>query len=91
MDDRRAGEIAVSCLNFIALDEDQLHRFIALSGISPHDIRSQAMEPGFLAGVLDFVMGHEPTLIAFAAQAGIKPEDVGRARHKLSPFGEQSV
>jgi hypothetical protein len=38
----------------------------------------------FLAGVLDYFLGDEPTLLAFAAQAGRPPQDVPAARHALA-------
>ncbi len=76
--------IAIQALTYIAADGEQMNRFVALSGIAPEELRSAAQEPGFLVGVLDFFMGHEPTLMAFAANAGISPEDVTMARHRLA-------
>ena len=50
-------------------------------------IRRAAREPGFLAGVLRFVVAHEPTLLCFAEQAGIEPGTVGAALQAL-PTGD---
>ena len=76
--------IAIQALTYIAADGEQMKRFVALSGIALEELRLAAQEQGFLVGVLDFFMGHEPTLMAFAANAGISPEDVTMARHRLA-------
>ena len=39
---------------------------------------------GFLAGMLDFLMAHEPTLMAFCAATGTKPETVMAAAQRYS-------
>jgi Protein of unknown function (DUF3572) len=84
--DRReaALELAVAALGFIATDSDELSRFLALSGIDPSSIRTAAKEPGFLGGVLAYIAGNERTLLAFAAHAGVAPEEIEKARIILS-------
>lgn len=85
---REAAEaLAVEALGFVAADPELLPRFLAISGIEASAIRRAAMEPGFLAGVLQFVAAHEPTLIAFATHAGVDPASVGAALRAL-PFGD---
>jgi hypothetical protein len=83
----KAEEIAVSALGFIAADAELLSRFLALTGIEPQAIRAAASEPGFLAGVLHFIAAHEPTLLDFAEDAGLKPEAVLEAMRRL-PQGD---
>ena len=41
------------------------------------------LEPGFLGGVLEHMLGDESLLIAFASSAGIDPAAVARARETL--------
>jgi len=84
---RQAEEIAATALGFIAADPQLLPRFLALSGIEPSAIRAAAQEPGFLAGVLNFIAAHEPTLLAFAEHAAINPEAVLKAMRML-PQGD---
>jgi Protein of unknown function (DUF3572) len=79
-----ASELAIEALGFIAADPEQLSRFLALSGIDPGAIRRAAAEPGFLGGVLAYVAGNERTLLAFAAEAGVAPEEVEKARTVLA-------
>ncbi len=50
-------------------------------------IRQAAGEPGFLAGVLQFILAHEPTLMRFAEETGTPPAAVGRALRAL-PLGD---
>jgi uncharacterized protein DUF3572 len=83
----QAEEIAVAALGFIAAGPELLARFLAITGIEAHAIRSAAREPGFLAGVLYFVAAHEPTLLDFADKADVKPEAILQAMRAL-PQGD---
>jgi len=78
-----AETLAIQALSFIASDPERLGTFLAISGIGPDQIRTAATEPGFLTGVLDHVASDESLLVAFARDAGIKPEEVMRARGAL--------
>ncbi len=78
-----AEQLAIDALSWLAGEPDALARFLALSGIGPGDIRQAAKDPAFLCGVLDFFVGDEPRLMAFAADAGIKPERIVEACRTL--------
>jgi hypothetical protein len=81
---RKDGEdLAVSALGFLAGEPDRLSRFLDLSGLGPHNLRAAAADPGFLAAVLDYVLGDEPLLVAFAAAGGLAPERVAEARRAM--------
>ncbi|WP_420962327.1 DUF3572 domain-containing protein [Brucella sp. IR073] len=84
-----AQAIAIQALAFLAQDDELLPRFLALSGIRAEDIRAAAREPGFLAGVLQFYLGHEPTLLRFCEASGNQPADLQRALHAL-PGGDEA-
>lgn len=82
---REAAEsLAIQALNFLAEDSERLGRFLALSGIDPRSIRSAAADSGFLAGVLSHLDSDEALLVAFAAQAGVRPVEVDQARRVLA-------
>jgi hypothetical protein len=81
--DTRPDAVAVAALGWIAGNEDMLSRFLALTGIEAGQIRLAAAEPGFLAGVLDFLLAHEPSLMAFCNETETDPELVTRAREEL--------
>jgi hypothetical protein len=81
---REAAEaLAVQALSYIAQDGERLGRFLSLTGIGPAEIRTAAREPGFLAGVLDYLAGDESLLTAFAAEAGLDPSTIAAARLAL--------
>lgn len=77
-------DLAIAVLAHIAGDDVLLRRFLGLTGIDASEIRRAADEPGFLAGVLDFVLAHEPTLIEVAAAVGIEPQTLVAARRSLA-------
>ena len=81
---REAAEaIAIQALSYIAQDGERLGRFLGLTGIGPAEIRAAAREPGFLAGVLDYLAGDESLLTAFATEAGHDPTTIAAARLTL--------
>lgn len=80
----QAQNIAIAALSWIAADGEQISRFMALTGIEPDQIRQAANERGFLAGVLEFLMGHEPTLLQFCEENEINPADIQRAYGQLA-------
>lgn len=87
IDSAGAEGLAVAALSHVAGDPVLLPRFLALTGIEPGRIREVAGEPGFLAGVLQFLLAHEPTLMGFCEAQGVKPEHVSAALRAL-PFGD---
>ena len=78
-----AEALAVQALTFIAGDPERLGRFLAVTGIGPAEIRSAAGEPGFLAGVLDYLASDEALVMEFATETGANPASVGTARQVL--------
>jgi hypothetical protein len=74
-----AETLAVQALTFLAEDAERLGRFLAMTGIAPEQIRDAAGEPGFLAGVLEYLSADERLLTDFAAEARIEPTDIGKA------------
>nr|WP_156392599.1 DUF3572 domain-containing protein [Rhizobium sp. Root482] len=79
-----AEETAIAILAWLANEPELLGRFLALTGTDPASLRHAAADPGFLAGVVDFLMGHEPTLLSFCEATGTPPEQVVRTHAVLS-------
>lgn len=79
-----AEETAIAVLGWLAGEPELLGRFLALTGLEADQLRHATKDPGFLGGVLDFLMGHEPTLMAFCAATDTKPETVAAAAHAFS-------
>ena len=84
-----AETIAIEALGFVAADPELLPRFLAITGIEAQSIREAAREPGFLAGVLQFILAHEPTLMKFSEASGLAPATVAGALRRL-PLGDDS-
>lgn len=82
-----AQALAIQALAFVASDPELLPRFLSITGIEAQHIRRAAQEPGFLAGVLQFILAHEPTLLRFSQETGIAPGDVSSAARAL-PLGD---
>jgi hypothetical protein len=78
-----AEDIGARAFLFLAEDGTRLGRFLAESGLAPDDLRARIRDRDILAAVLGHVMADEAALLAFAANAGLKPEDVARAEHAL--------
>ncbi len=82
-------DIAVRALVWIAGNAPMMHRFLDLSGIDASQIREAAKEPAFLAGVLTFILAHEPTLNEFAEAENLHPSSVAEALKSL-PGGDRA-
>ena len=89
---REAAEmLAIQALAFIASEPERLARFLDMTGIEAADIRAAAREPRFLAGVLEHMLSDESLLLAFAANAGIDPAVLARARGVLGGEWERDL
>ena len=82
-----AETLALLALAHVVGDEALLPRFLALSGIASDELRDRAQDPALLGAVLDFLLAHEPDLVAFAEVQNLPPTAIAHARHKL-PGGD---
>jgi hypothetical protein len=80
----RAEGLAIRALAFIADDGERLGHFLAVTGIGPAEIRAAAREPGFLAGVLEYMASDDRLITAFAAENNLNPSDIDRSRVALA-------
>ncbi len=78
-----AETLALSALRHIVADTNLRDRFMAASGADATALKSSASDPGFLAGVLDFLMSDEAALVAFCQDSQVAPDAPGRARTLL--------
>jgi hypothetical protein len=83
--------LAIQALAFIGQEPDRLDAFLAVTGLTPEQIREAAREPDFLAGVLEHMLGDENLLVAFAQNAGIDPADIARASNALGRRWERDL
>ena len=87
----QAEGLAIQALTFIAGDGERLGRFLAVTGIGPAEIRSAAREPGFLAGVLDYMASDDRLIAAFAGENNFDPADIDKGRVVLAGRWEREV
>jgi hypothetical protein len=85
MDRTRAEAMAVEALAFLGRSPERLIRFLDVSGLRPDTLRAATAEPGFFAGLMDYLVSDEELLLAFAGEIGASPESVMQARQVLSP------
>lgn len=78
-----AEALAVAALSFLAAEPERLGTFLAETGVGPENLRAAATTPGFLPAVLDYLIGHEADLVAFAAEQGQDPSTIVAARDLL--------
>lgn len=83
--DDSAERLALEVLAWLAAEEDRLFPFLIATGLTPGTLRASAGDPGFLAGILDHVMGDEPRLLACAGALGVAPERIAAAWRRLGP------
>lgn len=76
--------VAIQALNFVAQDPEQLGLFLAETGIGPESLRGAAQDPGFLTGVLEFILRDEKRVTAFAEASELPPETVSAAHIALT-------
>lgn len=79
-----AETIGIDALSFLAGNGELLTRFLDLTGLSIEQLRTEATKPAFFVGLLDFILGHEPTLMDFANAAELDPAEVALARERLA-------
>ncbi|MGE0701212.1 MAG: DUF3572 family protein [Hyphomicrobiaceae bacterium] len=78
-----AEEIAAHALLFLAGDTVRMGRFLAETGLGPAELQAQVREPDTLRAVLSSLVSDEAALLAFAANAGLQPEQVVKAEAML--------
>lgn len=81
---RDAAELlGLRALGWIAAQPELAGDFLDAAGASPEEMRERAADPEFLGFVLDFLLGDEAALLAFATDEGIAPDRPMRARAAL--------
>lgn len=78
-----AETLALQALAYIVGESTLCGRFLDLTGVNPSDLHASVQDRAFLAAVIEFLLAHEPNLLAFCADAGIEPTLPARAHHVL--------
>ena len=81
--EEEAEPLALSALGWTLGDGPRAQRLLALTGLTPDDLRLRLTEPSVLAEILRFLEAHEPDLIACAEALEVAPERLVEARRRL--------
>lgn len=73
------AEIGDLSLQYLAENPEQLGEFMVQSGIRPADLRRLVGTHEFIHGLMDYVVGNEPLLIAIATANDLQPESIAAA------------
>jgi hypothetical protein len=87
MKPEQAATLALKALQFLLNDQDRAGAFLAQTGLSPGDLRRNAADPAFLAGVMDYLLTQEELVVSFAADENLDPGRVMAIRRAL-PGGD---
>ena len=75
--------LTLSALGWLLGDEPRAERFLALTGLSPDELRAGLSDPALLGAVLEFLCAHEADLLAAAEALGVTPAELAGARERL--------
>ena len=76
--------LALAALGWVLSDDNHAERLLTLTGLSPDALREGVGNRDILVAVMDFLMSHEPDLIAAADALGVDPQMLVAAAHGLS-------
>jgi hypothetical protein len=79
-----AETIGLKGVGFLASSEDDLLRFMGISGVGLDELRERAGEPEVLIAVIDFLLSEDALLTAFCEAESLTPQMVHLAQHRLS-------
>ena len=79
-----ATTLALSALGWVLGDQQRADRLLSLTGLTPDVLRDGLGEAGVQAAVLEFLINHEPDLIAAAEDLQVKPEEIISAHERLT-------
>ena len=78
-----AAQLALQALAWALAEERRAQRLLDLTGLTPQDLRERLDTREVQAFVLDFLLAHEPDLIAAADALGVEPATIPAARQEL--------
>ena len=77
--------LALAALGWLLGDNVRASRLLAVTGLTPEDLRARLDDPVVLGAILAFLEAHEPDLIACAEAIGRPPIALVNARERLMP------
>lgn len=77
--------LALRLVGWIVSDSVRADRMLSLTGLTPDDLRGALSDPATLGALMDFVINHEPDLIACAQDLGVTPVSLVSVRGRIGP------
>ncbi|MBT2186393.1 DUF3572 family protein [Sphingobium nicotianae] len=75
--------MALLLIGWIVADLARAERMLALTGLTPDDLRAGLGNRVTLCALMDFVINHEPDLIACAEALEVRPADIIAVRGRI--------
>lgn len=79
-----AREVADRALAHVLGDAELLATLLGATGARPEDLRAMLGSDALARACLDIVMEDDARVLAFARQAGLRPQDVAEAHARLA-------
>ena len=85
MDDEQTNDAATAlhAIGWTLGDDSRAARFLALTGLTPENLRDGLGDATLLAAALRFLEAHEPDLVACAEALGTTPLQLVETRRRL--------
>lgn len=84
MTQERAETIAIGGLAFVAGRDDEIGRFLQLSGMDAAALRAGAADPDVLRAVLDFLLTDDALVTGFCEEQKLDARDLHMAHRVLA-------
>jgi Protein of unknown function (DUF3572) len=75
--------LALGALGWVLAADNRAERLLALTGLTPDDLRGGLGDPAILAAVIEFLCAHEPDLVAAAEELGVEPGALAAVGERL--------
>ena len=83
MTSEQAETISLQALGWLLSQDELRDVFMGSTGLGVDDLKEAAGEPSFLAGVMDFILSSDETVMAFCDALGLDYATPGLARAHL--------
>jgi hypothetical protein len=78
------GTLALRALGWIVNDPERISRFFAVTGLDPDNLRKRIADPALHQAIFAFLAGHEPDLLACAADLDVPPEALAAPAREMT-------
>jgi hypothetical protein len=75
--------LALRLVGWIVADAERADRMLALTGLDASSLRASLSDPATLGSLMDFVINHEPDLLACAQQLAVEPGKLVAVRERI--------